>query len=131
MITLIISGTPVPWAAHKGYGSRSFNPRYKEREYVQWQLKAQYNRDAPLKGPIRLSCSFYLPIPKGTSAIRRKQMLNGVMHHLSYPNLSTMSEFIVLSMEQIIFETKNQIFEFSFKKIYSEINKVLIYVEEN
>lgn len=129
MITLEIDGIPVPWAAHQGYGRRSYNPRIKEKQYCQWQIKAQYNQKAPLSGPLSLCVSFYLPIPKGTSKIRSRQMLNGVMHHIKKPDVDNLQKFILDCLKTIVFEDDSQIFEIQAKKLFSEIPKTLVQIK--
>ena len=126
MITLIIDGIPVPWAAHKGYGKRSFKPRFKEREYYRWQIKAQYNQEKPIAGPVRLSLSFHLPIPKATSKVRRLQMLNGVMHHITRPDVSNFCKFAEDTLKGIVIEDDSQVVEINAKKIYADIPKTVI-----
>lgn len=130
MIQLQIDALPTPWAAHGGFGRRSFNPRFKEKEYVQWQVKAQYNRNKPIGGPVRLDISYYLPIPSGTSKVRKLQMLNGRMHHIKRPDLDNLNKFLCDALKKLIFEDDSQIQEICARKLYGESGKTVVRVEE-
>lgn len=130
MFTFEIQGQPVPWSAHRGYGRRSFNPKFKEKQYYQWQIRSQFNRENPIGGPVRLHISFYLPIPKGTSFIRRKQMLNGKSFHIKRPDLDNLNKFLEDCLKTIVFEDDSQVCEIVSKKIYGEIPKTVVQVEE-
>lgn len=129
MIEIIIDGQPTPWAAHKGYGRNSFNPRFKEKQYYQWQIKAQYNRESPLGCPVALHVVYHLPIPKQTSSIKRKQMLNGVLHHIKRPDTSNLTKFLEDCLKTIVFDDDSQVVELHCKKIYGEKPKTVIRIE--
>lgn len=125
---VIIAGVPVPWKAHAGYGKRSFNPRFKEKEYVQWQVKSQINQEQFLQGAIHIHCVFHLPIPKGTSKVRHKEMLDNRLHHIKRPDLTNLYKFIEDCLKGLIFEDDSQVCDVILKKIYSAIPKTVISV---
>lgn len=130
MLTIEVQGIPVTWSAHQGYGRRSFNPKFKEKQYYQWQIKSQFNREHPIAGPIRLSLSFYMPIPKATSYVRKKEMLNGLLHHIKRPDCSNLTKFVEDCLKTIVFEDDSQVCEIVSKKIFGEIPKTVIQIEE-
>lgn len=130
MIQLEIAGLPTPWAAHGGFGKRSYNPRGKEKEYVQWQAKAQYNRNFPITGPIRIDVSYHMPMPSGTSKVRRLQMLNGRIHHIKKPDVDNLNKFLCDALKKIVFEDDSQVVEICARKLYGENGKTIIRVEE-
>lgn len=129
MILIEIDGIPVPWKAHAGYGKKAFNPRYKEREYYQWQIRAQYNQLNPLSGPVRVHYSYFMPIPIGTSKIRKLQMLNGLMHPIKRPDVDNFDKFLSDCLNGIIFDDDSQIVDKYSRKIYAERPKTLITIE--
>lgn len=130
MIIYQIIGNPVPWAAPGRKGNFYFNPKDKEKKQAVWQLKPQISH-SPLSGPLRVDVFFHMPIPKSTSGIRKRQMLNGVIHHISKPDRSNLLKFVedclqdaeILSNDSIIVcgETK---------KIYGEEPKTVIIIQE-
>ena len=123
-------GIPVPWSAHKGYGRKAFNPKFKEKQFYQWQIRSQWNRDHSIKGPVRLYLSFHMPIPKGTSSIRRKQMLNGLFHHLKRPDTSNLTKFLEDCLKTIVFEDDSQVCELQAKKLFADVPRTIIQIEE-
>jgi len=129
MLTYVIEGVPIPWKAHGGYGRKSFNPLYKEKQYCQWQIRAQHNQQAPVTSPIRLGLTFYLPIPKATSGIRKRQMLAGLMHHLKRPDVTNMQKFIEDCIKGIVIEDDAQVVEINAKKLYSDLPKTVINID--
>lgn len=129
MILLEVSGIPTPWAAHAGYGKRSFNPKIKQKMQAQWQIKAQYNQMSPMTTPVRLELTFHMPIPVSTSGIQRKQMLNGVIHHMKRPDVTNMQKFIEDVIKGIVIEDDSQVVEVVARKIFSETPKTVIKVE--
>ena len=130
MHTIIIEGDPVPWKAHQGYGRNSYNPRYKEKQFYQWQIRSQWNRKEPIKGPVRVHLSFYFVPPKSTSGIRKRQMLNGVLHHIKRPDTSNYVKFVEDCLKTIIFEDDSQVCYIEAQKLYSEIAKTVIQISE-
>lgn len=130
MITLEINHDPTPWAAHQGFGKRAYNKRHKEKQFYQWQIRTQYNRMEPIQGPVRLVVTFHMPIPKGTSGIRRTQMLNGLIHHISRPDCSNLVKFTEDTLKEIVIADDSQVVQIEARKIYSEQPRTVIMVEE-
>lgn len=125
MILLEVHGKPVNWVHHQGYGRRAFNPKFKEKECTQWQLRAQYN-GALLTCPVDIHMVFYMPIPKSTSNVRRRQMLSGRIHHITRPDASNLYYFYENCLKGVVIADDSQVFKYSVEKIYSEKEKVLI-----
>lgn len=98
----------------------------KLREHAKWQIMAQYNQNQPLTGPIWCNFTFHMPIAKGTSKIRRTQMLNGMLHHLLEPKINDLVNLYTSFLEGIIFERQSQIYSIESSKIYSEKNTTII-----
>lgn len=129
MILLHIDGLPTAWSAHGGYGRRSFNPKFKEKEHAQWQIKSQYNQTDPITTPVRIDFTFHMPIPCGTSKVRRTQMLNGRLHHIKRPDTTNLQKFAEDVLKGIVIEDDAQVVEIVARKIYSEKVQTLIKVE--
>lgn len=127
MIQIQIEGNPVSWKAHAGYGRRSFNPRFKEKEYYQWQIKSQFNQSTVMTCPIKLEFMFHCPIPK-TSGIRRKQMLNGIIHPIKRPDLSNLVKFCEDCLKTIVFEDDSQVCEMIAIKLYSDKPRTVVQI---
>jgi Holliday junction resolvase RusA-like endonuclease len=129
MILIEISGIPVPWKSHGGYGKRSYNPRYRQREQIQWQIRSQWNQEKPIGGPVRIEFTFHMPIPTGTSKIRRISMLNNKLHHIKRPDLSNCTKFLEDCLKEIVIEDDSQVVEMFSRKIYSEKPRSVIKID--
>lgn len=125
MIQIEIYGKPVPWAAPRKGGNHFYSPRHEDKKFAQWQIKSQY-REEIFGGPVYLDFLFLLPIPKGTSSIKRKQMLAGLIHHMKKPDVSNLTKFYEDCLKGIIISDDNQVVGASHWKQYSENPGVLI-----
>lgn len=130
MILIEIPGDPIPATAPRlGRGGRVYNSRSKENERIKWQMRAQYNREAPIAGPVRLIATFYMPIPKATSGIRRRQMLAGLIHHIKRPDSSNLAYGYENCLKGIVIEDDSQVVEFTAKKVYGERPKTVLQID--
>ncbi len=129
MNQIIIDGLPVPWAAHCGYGRRSFNPRFKEKEFYQWQIKSHWNQEAPLTAPVSITIVYHMPIPLGTSKPKRLQMLNQKIHHIKRPDVDNLNKFLCDCLKTIVMEDDSQVVHIDARKIYSERPRTVIDIE--
>jgi Holliday junction resolvase RusA-like endonuclease len=129
MIILEIEGDPVPWKSHGGYGRRSFNPRFKEKEWVQWQIKKQY--DGPLLDcAIDVECIFYRAIPKNTSDKKRKLMLMGVIRPTTRPDRGNNLKFLEDCLIGTVIKDDSIIVDGAVRKMYGEKAKTIIKINE-
>jgi Holliday junction resolvase RusA-like endonuclease len=130
MLILELIGPPVPWAAPVLSRGRFYNKKHTEKEQAIWQLKSQFNRPQ-FSGPVKLDVIFYRAIPKSTSAIRRKQMLNGMIYPIEKPDRSNCLKFIedclegagVLSNDSIIVDGNT-------KKLYGDVAKTVLFITD-
>lgn len=75
MIEIRLDCKPVPWSAPTKGLHTFYDKKSKVKESTCWQIFSQYN------GPIidefvSLEFTFYVPIPKNTSKVKRKEMLD-------------------------------------------------------
>jgi Holliday junction resolvase RusA-like endonuclease len=120
----------VPWAAHKGYGRRAYNPRFKEKEFYQWQIKSQWNRVNPIASGVTLDFLFHMPIPVGTSKVKKRQMLSGMIQHTKKPDTTNLVKFAEDTLKKICIEDDSQVTKIIATKIYSETPKTVIKIYE-
>ncbi len=129
MRQIIIDSIPVPWASHKGYGRTSFNPRFHEKNYYQWQIRSQIAHERPLSGPIDITVIYHMPIPSSTSKVRKLQMANGIIHHIKRPDVDNLNKFLFDCLKGIVFEDDSQVDHMDCRKIYGEKPKTVIICE--
>jgi Holliday junction resolvase RusA-like endonuclease len=127
MISIELYGDPVPQARPRIVrgGRHSYDPKAKIKEGYKWQIKSQY-REEVLLPPLCADLIFFMPIPKSTSKLKRRQMLNGTIPHMKKPDLDNMIKFVFDCMNGLVFQDDSQISELRAKKIYSESPGTLI-----
>ena len=131
MIIIEIHSAPVPqkqtrFIARRGY-CRGIDPSKNEKQQIQWQIRPYAPKEA-LEGPIQLDLTFFMPIPKGTSKIKARQMANQICHHISRPDLDNLSYLIVNAMKGIIYQDDSQIVDLLLHKRYADEPKTVIKV---
>ena len=127
-IDITLDGLPVPWAAHQGYGKRSFNPRFKEKAHAQWQIRNQF-QGFPFEGPVSISVSFHLPIPKSTSKKKRALIQQGLEFPLKKPDIDNLCKFLCDCLKTITFLDDSQIVELIAQKYFSDHPRTVISIK--
>jgi Holliday junction resolvase RusA-like endonuclease len=125
MMTIVIPLEPVPWAAHRGYGKKSFNPKYKEREAFQYYIRQQY-KDKPIEGAVIIYFQFQMPIPKSFAKKKKLMASNRELAHTKKPDCTNMQKFTEDCLKGILFIDDSQVVGISSSKFYSEIPQVMI-----
>lgn len=125
MIQIELYGKPTPWAASRTNGKHHYNPKNKEKEHARWQIKAQY-RDTPLTGAISLDFTFFMPIPKSTSLVKRKQMLSHLILPTVKVDATNLQKFYEDCLKGIVIEDDQFVTDVASRKRYSEKPGVLI-----
>lgn len=126
MIIYEVIGPPIPWQSPKWSNGRCYNPKSLEKQQTIWQLKPQFNHPQ-ISSAVRMDVIFFMPIPKNTSKVRRRAMLNGTLHHIGKPDRTNLLKFIedcvqeagILSNDSIVTEGET-------KKMYGLIPKTVI-----
>jgi Holliday junction resolvase RusA-like endonuclease len=106
---------------------RTYDPSKKDLEQIQWQIKP-YAPIEPLKGPVEVRYSFFMRIPKSTSGIQKRQMLNRKIHHIKRPDLDNLEYIVTNAMKGIVYHDDSQIVRKFSEKFYGDPPKVVIQV---
>ena len=129
MFIFEIHSDPVPQKQTRFYkcgdSIRTYDPSSKEKEVIQWQVKA-YAPKEPLVCPIKLDLTFYLPIPKSVSGVRRRQMINQVLLPIKKPDIDNLAYLITNSLKKIFYLDDNQIIDLHLHKRYGEEPKTVV-----
>jgi Holliday junction resolvase RusA-like endonuclease len=122
MISLDLFGDPIAWKrpqfCRRGKFMHSYDGQEKLKLGYKWQIKSLY-REEPLTQPVSLDLTFFMPVPESTSAIKKRQMLNGVCYHMKRPDLDNLQKFILDCLSSIVLHDDAQIVEIRARKIYS------------
>ena len=127
MLLFEIPVAPVPQKQTRFGNGKAYDPSAPDKHQIQWNLRP-YAPDKPLKGPIEVDITFYMPIPKNTSSLMRKQMINNVLHHMKRPDVDNLSYLVVNAMKDIIYEDDSQIVDLNLHKRYGEQPKTVVKV---
>jgi len=123
-----IEGKPIPWAAHKGYGRRAFNPRYKEREFYQWKLRQQYLHDFPIETAVKVSVTYFMSIPTSFSKKMKEKALSGELLHVKRPDVDNLNKFLMDCIKDVVIKDDSQIVEQTAKKVYGAVARTFVEV---
>ena len=126
-----LTGKPVPQkqtrfvcACRKGH---AYDPSRKDLEQMQWQMRP-FAPETPLQGPVELTMIFFFPIPKATSAIRRRQMINRVILPIVRPDEDNLAYIVTNAMKKIFYEDDSQICAKHVYKFYGAQPKTVVRV---
>lgn len=133
MFIFELAGQPVPqkqtrFTCRCG-NVRCYDPSKADKEKIQWQVKPFAPKD-PLKGPIELSITFFVPIPKSTSGVRRRQMMNRVILPTVKPDEDNLAYIVTNALKKIVYDDDNQICVKHVYKFYGDEPKTVIKVRE-
>lgn len=120
MINFEIKGIPIPWK-RPGRNNKTgaiYDDQKYLKEQIRWFLRSKYHEEL-LKGPVGIDFYFYLPMPKGASKPRKRDMLNGVIHHMRKPDVDNLSKFYLDVMTGVIYVDDGQVCEMGVKKLYA------------
>jgi Holliday junction resolvase RusA-like endonuclease len=123
-----ISGPPIPWKAHAGYGKRSFNPRFVEKQYYQHEIKKQYSNNLPLTVAVKFDYTFYMPIPASATAKMHEMMKEGKLKHIKRPDVTNLVKMCEDCFKHIVIKDDSQVFEYCARKLYDEKPRTVVVI---
>ena len=129
MLIFEIHTIPKPQKQTKFSYKGAYDPSKEYKTALQWQIKP-YAPSNPILGPVRVHISFFLPIPKITPSMRRKQMINGLCVPWRRPDLDNLAYTVTNAMQDIIYKDDSQIIDLVLSKRYAEIPKIVIKILE-
>jgi Holliday junction resolvase RusA-like endonuclease len=133
MITLEVKGKPIakarPRFARCGKFVRTYDPQETEESRFLFEVQKQWNRP-PIEGPLKVRCSFEMPIPKGTSRKKTWAMIKDEIKHTKKPDISNLIKFVEDCLNGVVWKDDSQIIYLAGGKFYSEEPKTIIMIEE-
>lgn len=130
MLIFEIISTPRPEKQTKYGRGRFYNPNKQVTEMIRWQVAPHAPKEL-FKGPLEMHLTFYLPIPKGTSAIRRRLMLNGTVKHYVRPDYDNLAYLVTNALKGLIYQDDAQVWRCISEKLYGETPKTVVKVWES
>lgn len=113
------------WKSHQGYGRRSFNPLYKEREYMQYEIKKQY-KDQPINCAVKIEYEFLFEPPTSISKKKRLEMISGKIFHTKKIDVTNMVKFQEDTLKGVVIVDDCQVVEMTAIKRYAEKCSIII-----
>lgn len=133
MFEIEIKGNPIakkrPRFARIGKFVRTYDPQETEEGRFLFEVQKQWSRP-PIEVPIKVRCSFEMPIPKGTSGKKTKAMILEEIKHIKKPDISNLIKFVEDCLNGVVWKDDSQIVYLAGGKFYSEEPKTLIMIEE-
>lgn len=126
-LTLTVDLDPVSWKSHAGFGRRSFNPRYKEKEIYQWKLRQQYSGPI-IKTAVVVNYVFMLKAPQSLSKKDKKLLEIAQLPHIKRPDLGNLEKFLSDCLIGIVFKDDSQIIRTVMEKFYSYNPRTIIQI---
>lgn len=125
----VIPMEPVAWTAHKGFGRKSFNPHYKEKEAAMWHLRKQHAEKDVLECPVMLEFLFEMPIPKSMPKKKLQLIEQGEkIFHVKRKDLTNCIKFAEDCLKGIVIKDDNQVCITKAQKYYSLEPKIIIHI---
>lgn len=120
MIQFEINGVPIAWK-RPGRNNKTgavYDQQKLQKDQLRWYLRSKF-RENPIRSPVEVCLSFYFPMPKGASGARKRDMLNGVLHHMSPPDVDNLAKFYLDVMTGVIYEDDGQVCRMRTEKLYA------------
>lgn len=83
-----------------------------------------------LEGEIRAVITAYYPIPKSISKKKQAEMLKGYVRPTVKPDCDNIAKIILDALNKIAYKDDSQVIELVVNKVYGEIAKVVVELEE-
>lgn len=125
MFIFEITGKPIPQKQTCFGKGRAYDPSAQDRQQIQWQARP-YAPKVPLLGPVKVDLTFYFEPAQSTSACRRRQMLNHVIHHIKKPDADNCAYIVTNALKGLFYHDDAQIIDLSIHKRFAEEAKTVV-----
>ncbi len=127
MFVFEIFGNPVPQKQTQFVRTSgvAYNPSKKESDQFRWQAQ-HYAPKEPLLGPVMVDLSFFFAPPASISAVRRRQMLNHVIHHIKRPDADNCAYLVTNALKGVFYQDDAQIIDLAIHKRYGETPRTVV-----
>lgn len=123
MIKIIIPGNPIPWRAPFVGKKGCFSPRSEDLKRFKSIVDCQYFGSI-IEGAVICDVICYMPIPKGTSKIKRGFMLSGGIRPTKRPDRTNIAKLMEDALNGTVIYDDSQIVGGRVEKWYCENPRV-------
>jgi Holliday junction resolvase RusA-like endonuclease len=113
----------------RGKYPHAYDPSKSDLRQLQWMIKA-YAPKEPIPGPVAVTYTFYLPIPKSTSRVKTGQMDRNMIKHISKPDVDNLAYLVTNAMKGIIYQDDSQIVEKHERKQYGLEPRIVVEIRD-
>jgi Holliday junction resolvase RusA-like endonuclease len=119
-----ITGKPHPksrprFSQHKGRVA-VYNAHKDISDLRKWQILSKVQPHNVIDAPIELDIIFYMPIPKGGTKQHKQNLAEGIVKHISKPDIDNLIKEILDNMNGIVYKDDSLIYKISSSKEYSK-----------
>ena len=133
MFEIVVKGKPIakkrPRFARRGSFVVTYNDQQTEEGRFLFEVQKQWKRP-PIDTPVKVRCSFEMPIPKSASKKKTWAMIKDEIKHTKKPDVDNLLKFATDCLIGVIFKDDSQIIYLAGGKFYSETPQTLIMIEE-
>ena len=97
---------------------------------IRQYFKVKYPRYVPLENRVEVSIKAYFKIPKNTSKKNTELMLKNEISPAKKPDIDNVTKVVLDALNKMAFKDDNQITKINVEKVYSEVEKIEVKVEE-
>ena len=113
-----------------------FITTYTPRETVEYERKVRdsyrkkYGNNYKLNSPVQANITAYYKIPTGTSAIKRKKMLEKEILPQIKPDTDNIAKAILDPLNKLVYDDDAQVVKLNIEKYYSDEPNVIVEIKE-
>lgn len=135
LIVITVAGVPVakgrPKLTTKGTFARAYTPA-KTRHYedrIRCEAANIMGDRKPLTGPVTLSVTAYVPIPKSFSKRARAAANEGLCHPITRPDTDNYAKAALDALNSIVFRDDSQVTDLIVRKRYADRPRLVVTIE--
>ncbi len=110
--------------------ARAFNCQETEEGKFRWELLREWGQRTPLTGPLSITVTFEMPIPKGASKKQAARMAAKTVSHIKKPDLDNLVKFVKDCANGVLWQDDCQVVILKASKHYSATPGTYIHVRE-
>lgn len=126
-----IMGEPVgkgrPKFSSRGGFARAYTPK-KTIDYEK-KVKESYTGEK-FEGALRVEITAFFPVPKSTSKKNRAKMLSDEIKCTKKPDIDNIAKIILDALNGVAYEDDKQVISLEVNKMYGEVPKVAVSLQE-
>lgn len=96
---------------------------------IKQYFKIKYPRYVPLEGRVAVKIIAYFEIPKSTTKKDRAQIEEGRLSPTKKPDIDNIVKIILDALNKMAFKDDNQITKLEVEKVYGEVEKIKVQID--